>query len=104
MLATAAPPPVTPPVPVTTTVPLSCGFGLSAGGASFDVNGGTGSVDLTTGPTCGWTAQRFVDWVTLQPTSGTGPLRISFAVSPNPGGPRTTTLVIAGQQFVIRQN
>ena len=101
MLATTAPPPITPPPPVTTTIPLACGFGLSASAASFTLAGGTGGVDLTTGPTCAWTTQRFVDWVTVQPAAATGPARITFIVAP--GGPRTTTLVLAGQPFVIDQ-
>jgi hypothetical protein len=104
MLATAAPPPVAPPVPVTTTIPLVCAYGLSSGAASFNVNGGSVTVTLSTGPTCGWTAQRFVDWVTVQPTAGSGPSSISLIVSANPGAPRSTTVVIAGQQFLITQS
>jgi hypothetical protein len=104
MLATAAPPPVAPPVPVTTTIPLICAYGLSSGAASFNVNGGSVTVTLATGPTCGWTAQRFVDWVTVQPTAGSGPSSISLIVSANPGAPRSTTVVIAGQQFLITQS
>jgi hypothetical protein len=104
MLATTAPPPVTPPVPVTTTIPLICAYGLSSGAASFNINGGSVSVALSTGPTCGWTVQRFVDWVTVQPTAGSGPSSISIVVSANPGAPRSTTVVIAGQQFLITQS
>lgn len=104
MIATAAPPPVAPPTVVTTTIPLTCGYSLSASGASFDVNGGIGSVDVTTGPSCVWTLQRFVDWVTLQPAGATGPAKVSFVVAPNPGGPRSTTVIIAGQPFQINQS
>ena len=104
MLATAAPPPTSPPTPVTTTIPLSCGFNLSAGSALLGINGGNAIVNLSTGPVCTWTTQRFVEWVTIQPVAGTGPSSVVVTVAPNPGAPRQTTVVIAGQPFVINQS
>jgi hypothetical protein len=103
MLVTTAPPPITPPVTVTTTIPLTCLYALSAGGASFDINGGSTLVQLSTGPTCSWTVQRFVDWLNVQPTSGTGTASLAVTVMPNPGAPRSTTIVIGGQPFVVNQ-
>ena len=104
MLVTTAPPPIAPPVTVTTTIPLTCGFALSAAGASFDVTGGSTLVQLGTGATCSWSVQRFVDWVNVQPTSGTGTATLAVTVTPNPGGPRSTTVVIGGQPYVINQS
>lgn len=104
MLATAAPPPTQPPTPVTTTIPLSCGFNLSGGAALVGVNGGNVLVNLNTGPVCTWTTQRFVEWVTVQPAAGTGSSAVIISVAPNPGAPRQTTVVIAGQPFVINQS
>jgi hypothetical protein len=104
MLVTTGPPPVTPPVTVTTTIPLTCGYALSAGGAALDRNGGSTLVQLATGPTCSWSVQRFVDWVNVQPTSGTGTATLAVTVAPNPGAPRSTTVVIAGQPFIVNQN
>jgi hypothetical protein len=104
MLATGAPPPVAPPPTVTTTVPIACGYAVSPGQISLDVNGGTLVIDIVTGPGCAWSSQRFVDWVTVQPPAGSGPSKVAITVAPNPGAPRSTTLVIAGQPFVINQS
>lgn len=103
MLATAAPPPTAPPIPVTTTIPLSCAYGVTPTNVTFGSNGGTASVTINTGPTCAWSVQRFVDWVTVQPTAGSGPSTVSIAVPQNPGGQRTTTVVVAGQAVTITQ-
>jgi hypothetical protein len=101
MLATNAPAPTTTPSSSTTTTPLQCSFSLSASSASFGPAGGQTTVGLTTGPTCGWNVQNFVDWITAQPPSGAGSATIALAVAPGP--PRSATVVIAGQPFVVNQ-
>jgi hypothetical protein len=101
MLATNAPAPTTTPSSSTTTTPLQCSFSLSASSASFGPAGGQTTVGLTTGPTCGWNVQNFVDWITAQPQSGAGSATIALAVAPGP--PRSATVVIAGQPFVVNQ-
>ena len=103
MLASQAPPPTAPPPLVTSTIPLTCSYSLGSGQTSFPSPGGSGSIELITGGQCAWIVQRFVDWVTVQPSAGTGPARITYTVAPNGGPPRSTTLVIAGQPLVINQ-
>jgi hypothetical protein len=104
MLASQAPPPTAPPPLVTSTIPLTCSYSLGTGLTSFGAGGGSGSVELITGGQCAWTVQRFVDWVTVQPVAGTGPARVTYTVAPNGGAPRSTTIVIAGQPWVINQS
>lgn len=96
---------VPPTTSVPTTVPQPCGYGLNPTSAVIPAGGATGAVDILTGSGCGWGAQSFVPWVRITPTSGaSGPGRAQYIVDPNPGGPRSATLVIAGQAFLISQN
>lgn len=102
MITTGGGLPPTTTIP-TTTVP-SCNYGLNPGGASIGLAGGSGSVQVVTQPGCGWSAQSVVNWVTLQPASGsTGPGSVQYTVAGIEGGMRETTLVIAGLPFVLRQ-
>lgn len=101
MLPTSAPPSMS-TVNSTSTIPVQCSYSLSAGSISVPTTGGQASVGLTTGPTCGWTVQSFVDWITVLPVSGTGSASIAITVAPGP--PRSTTLVIAGTAFIVNQN
>jgi subtilase family serine protease len=47
--------------------------------------------------------QNFVEWITVTPAAGSGSATISMTVSPNPGAPRSATVVIAGLSFVVNQ-
>jgi len=84
-------------------MPLQCSYSLSANGTSVDAAGGQQTVALTTGPTCGWNVQNFVNWISVQPTTGIGSATVSLTVEPNPGAPRSATIVIAGLPFVVSQ-
>jgi CARDB len=104
MLATTAPPPTSTAISSsTTTAPVQCAYSLSANGTSLPGQGGSTTVGLTTGPTCGWTVQNFVDWITVQPQSGSGSATIAITVARNDGPPRSATVVIAGNAFVVNQ-
>lgn len=87
--------------------PPLCTFEISPKTALFELEGGSGSVRLTTSaPDCPWTVEgtpAFVNSVT--PRSGTGSATIDFQVERNDtGNARTGNLVIAGQTFRILQN
>jgi hypothetical protein len=100
MLPTGAPPPMS-TINSTSTIPVQCSYALSASSVSVPTTGGQASVALTTGPTCGWTVQNFVEWITVVPVGGTGAASIALTVAPGP--PRSATLVIAGTAFVVNQ-
>jgi hypothetical protein len=103
MLATNGPPPTSVPSTSTTSQPLQCSFSLSAASVSIEQTGGQRTVGLTTGPACAWTVQNFVSWIKVQPPGGQGSATISITAEPNPGPPRSATIVIGGIPFVVNQ-
>ncbi len=83
-----------------------CTFSLSAAGQNFPVIGGSGSVGVTAGSGCVWTAVSNVAWVTITGSAnGNGNGTVSYTVSSNAGvGPaRSGTLTIAGLTYTINQ-
>lgn len=70
---------------------------------SFDFNGGSGSVLVTTGD-CKWTAESEADFVTVAAAAGgPGPGSVQYQVAPNPGRARTGVIRIAGRIFLVLQ-
>ncbi|HEV3199692.1 MAG TPA: BACON domain-containing carbohydrate-binding protein, partial [Bryobacteraceae bacterium] len=82
-----------------------CNNTLSAGSASVGPAAVAGSVFVSSPPGCAqWVASSAVSWVTITGgATGTGNGRVDFSVSANGGLPRSATLAIAGQSFVINQ-
>ena len=73
--------------------------------STFGAAGGSGSVPITAGTTCAWTATISAAFVTISAgASGTGNGTISFTVAANAGAARTATLVVAGTTFTISQS
>jgi len=61
-------------------------------------------VDVRSTGECPWTAASSVSWVSVSDgSSGTGNGHVRLRVQANAGGPRTTTLTIAGQPFTLSQ-
>jgi hypothetical protein len=83
----------------------SCAYALDSASATLTAAGGSGSVTVTTTPECSWTAASGASWVTISsasPVTGTG--TVSFSAEANTGvTPRTATLTIAGQTFVVSE-
>jgi C1A family cysteine protease len=78
-----------PPPPAPDPAPAACTFTISPTSKTFTDKGGKGSITVTTGAGCAWTASESAEWVTF--TSGaskTGSGTVSFSVAPN----TTTTL------------
>jgi len=64
--------------------PSCATFRLSA--PAFPATGGTGTIAVTSGPTCSWTAATYAPWITFSGSaSGKGNGTVSFAVSQNNG-------------------
>ena len=74
--------------------------------STFGAAGGTGSVPITAGSGCAWTATSSAAFVTISAgASGTVNGTISFTVAANPGAARTATLAVAGTtSFTISQS
>ena len=82
----------------------SCAYAISPASNDFGVEGGTGSVTVTSEAGCAWTASSDADWITINSGgSGNGNGGVSYTVAPNAGASRTGTLTIAGQTFTVGQ-
>jgi uncharacterized protein (TIGR03437 family) len=82
----------------------NCSYALGSAAASYPAAGGSGTVAVTAGPGCSWTASTNVAWlhITSGP-SGTGSGSVVYSVDVNSGDARTANLQIAGQAFTLNQ-
>jgi hypothetical protein len=83
-----------------------CTFAIAPATQTVAAAGGSGTVAVTAGAGCAWTAVSNAPWVTVtKGASGTGGETVEFAVQANAtGAPRTGTMTIAGQTFTIEQS
>ncbi|MCU1288203.1 MAG: hypothetical protein JWN60_432, partial [Acidobacteria bacterium] len=80
-----------------------CTFGLSATAANAPTAGFSGSVNVTTGTGCTWTAVSNASWITVNSSGGTGNATLNFTVQANTGTARTGTITVGSQVFTITQ-
>ena len=82
-----------------------CTYSISPSSKAFNPGGGTGSVSVTAGSTCAWTAVSNASWITVTSgASGTGNGTVNYTVDANSGANyRAGTLTIAGQTFTVTQ-
>ncbi len=87
------------------TVPSACTFATTPAGQSFGAGGGTGSVSVTAGSGCSWTASNPASWVTITSgASGTGNGTVNYSAAPNTTTvSRTAGLTVAGTVVTITQ-
>jgi hypothetical protein len=87
------------------TVP--CGFTVSpANPPALASGGGTGSVGVTTGNGCAWTASESAAWLTITSGAsaiGTGTVTYTAAANTT-NSPRSATLTVAGQSVTVTQD
>jgi hypothetical protein len=85
--------------------PQECGYEISPSGADVGAAGGPGTIAVSTGQGCAWTASSGVDWITITAGgSGSGPGEVRYAVAANASSSaRTGTLTVAGRTFTVRQ-
>src|SRR5262249_44749576 len=83
----------------------SCTYSISQTSTSFTPRGGTGSVAVTAGSNCPWTATSSAIWLTITAgANGTGNGTVSYSVAPNTNTTAlSATLTIAGQTFTITE-
>ena len=83
---------------------VACTYSLSPASREFEPAGGSGTVMVTTEPTCPWTAVPSAGWVMITNASGTGTATINYVVSgAGMGVDRTSTITVGGQVHSIRQ-
>jgi hypothetical protein len=82
-----------------------CTFTISPTIKSFARSGGAGSVSVTAGTGCSWSASSNASWITITSgSSATGNGVVSYSVSVNNSGfTRVGTMLIAGKGFTVKQ-
>jgi hypothetical protein len=82
----------------------TCSYVISPTNLSINSTSATTAVVVTTGNGCAWTASTASPFITiLSGASGSGSGSVVIAIPDNPGPPRTGTVTIAGQSFVVSQ-
>jgi hypothetical protein len=79
-----------------------CTYNLSAA-PDLPANGGSGSVSVTTGHGCPWSAASAASWLSVSPAAGAGPGPVQLTAAPNQGPPRTAAITIAGVTATVQQ-
>ena len=82
-----------------------CAYSISVPSQSVGASSTTGSVNVTTGTSCAWSATANVPWLSITAgASGTGNGTVQFSVAANTDpSPRAGTLTVAGQTFTVNQ-
>lgn len=92
-----------------TDLPTDCGgtctFSINPTSASVVAGGGTGSVTVTAGTGCNWTAVSNASFITITSgASGSGNGTVNYSVAANTGtSSRVGTMTIAGLTFTVTQ-
>ena len=82
----------------------SCTYSISPTSASPGAGASTGTVAVTAGTGCAWTATSNAAWLTITSgASGSGNGSVGYSVAANTGAARSGTLTIAGQTFTVNQ-
>ncbi len=84
----------------------SCTATLDTAGAAFSAEGGSGTVTVTTGDGCPWSATSdSAEWLAIENgAAGSGSGKLSYSVAAYSGeAPRTGRLTVAGLAFTVTQ-
>jgi hypothetical protein len=83
-----------------------CDYSISPTSVALGNGASNGSVSVSTGIGCPWTASSPVSWVTITGnSSGTGPGSVTYSVASNSSNQsRSATLNIAGDTFTVNQS
>lgn len=84
---------------------LPCTYSISPVNASTGKDGGTGTLAVTAGATCPWTAESSASWLAVTAGGqGTGNATVAYSVSRNVDiDGRSATIRVAGQTFTLTQ-
>jgi hypothetical protein len=92
--------------PVSATASVPCSYSIAPTSAPSPAAGGAGSVTVTAGAGCAWTAASNASFITVTGgASGSGNGTVNYAVAANPTGSqaRSGTVTIAGMTFTVNQ-
>ncbi|KJU82724.1 secreted protein containing DUF1566 [Candidatus Magnetobacterium bavaricum] len=84
---------------------LSCTSSISPTSGTLPSAGGSGTVTVSVpNSACVWTVISNDSWLTISPTSGSGPGTVTYtALANTSASSKTATLMIAGQTFTVTQ-
>ncbi len=81
-----------------------CNYSISPATQSFNTSGGAGTVNVTAGGGCSWTAASNVSWISVTSgASGSANGAVNFTVAANSGLERKGTLFVGGNTFIVTQ-
>lgn len=84
--------------------PQGCSYAVSPGSVNAPVGGMTGSITVTTGVNCTWSASSIHNFVTFPDGSArSGSGTVSYVVAPNTTAFRTATAMVANRPFTVSQ-
>jgi hypothetical protein len=83
----------------------TCAYSISPANTSVSAAGSTGSLNVTAGTGCSWTASSGATWITITAgVFGSGNGTVSYSIDANPAtSARAGTLTVAGQTFTVNQ-
>jgi hypothetical protein len=81
-----------------------CTYAIAPNEHSAPATGSSGTVSVTAGAACSWTATTNVPWITLAIDSGSGSGNVGFTVAATNGPARTGLITIAGQVLTVTQS
>ncbi len=88
----------------TVTQADGCTFNIAPTNQSVAASGANGTLNVTAGAGCAWTAASNNNWLSITSgATGSGNGAVGFTAAANSGPARTGTLTVAGQTFTVNQ-
>ena len=87
------------------TIAAGCPAFLTPLNPSFAASGGMGTINVSAGPSCSWTATTMAPWITINSGSGNGNGTITYTVGSNTSSTsnRTATITVTGLTANVAQ-
>ncbi len=83
----------------------NCTYSIAPTNAPYGASGGSGTVNVTSGAGCNWTATSNAGWINVTSGgSGSGIGTVNYSVGANAGAARSGTMTIAGRTFTVNQD
>jgi hypothetical protein len=81
-----------------------CTFSIAPGSHDAPATATTGTINVTAGSGCAYTATSNAPWITVTSgAAGSGNGAVGYSIAANSGAQRTGTLTVAGQTFTVAQ-
>ena len=88
----------------TVTQGQGCTYAIAPDTRSLPAAGGDGTIAVTAGSGCAWTAASNASWITISSgSSGSGNGSVGYKVAATTGAARSGSLTIAGRTFTVNQ-